>query len=135
TMDERRSVGCGLRMHHPDFSRRSTAWLLPPTVITSAWAISNTRHDGAESMISITLKLPRLSPASRCSRSSTAAHSSVSYLTRSSNTCRRSAMPTPFVDYRPIQLSHNLHCANLHSIKLLSANVFIGDPVGPPQPQ
>ena len=95
TIDERRSEGLARRAHSPADSRRSTAWLAPPTVIATARAMSWTRHSGVASMTSMPFRLARPTPHSSCSRPSTAPHRIVSNLTRSSNTCRRSVTWSP----------------------------------------
>ena len=56
TIDERRSEGLARRAHRPADSRRSTAWLAPPTVIATAWAMSWTRHSGVASMTSMAVQ-------------------------------------------------------------------------------
>ena len=103
TIDERRSEGLARRAHRPADSRRSTAWLAPPTVIATARAMSWTRHSGVASMTSMAFRLARPTPHSSCSRASIAPHRIVSNLTRSSNTCRRSVTSSPVLGH-----PHNL---------------------------
>jgi len=62
TIDERRSEGLARRAHRPADSRRSTAWLAPPTVIATARAMSWTRHSGVASMTSMAFRLARPTP-------------------------------------------------------------------------
>ena len=81
-------MALGRRAHSPLACSRSTAWLVPPTVMTSWVATSWTRQSGVAATICRTSTAPSPTPTWSRMRASRPFHSIVWNRTRSSNTTR-----------------------------------------------